>query len=91
MALVSLFLEPVPPGSTTRGKAKLAITGARRRLAVHVKRAMFALLNADQREALRAQRMGYTPIFVVGAPSSEELAAYTFVMNQIGDVLDLTI
>jgi len=75
MSYIAAELEQPKYNAPGQMKPKNLIGGTRRRILKKAYNALQALIAQDNREALRAERYMYTPIFATGEPDSKDTKA----------------
>lgn len=87
MSVVSADLELLPAAGSSNKAPQLLLRGARRRQARKALQSLQSVINADNREGARADKLGYEPLYVTGTSSSDSYQSVLDVMTRISDVL----
>ena len=88
MSVILAEMEMVSAPSRSRGSPLPLLRGARRRKVKKAYDALQLLISQDNAEGRRAERLGYTPLYVTGDPGSDDTRAVLRVVQRLANVLN---
>lgn len=87
MSVILAELENLQ-GIGTGKKPKYVIRGLRRKILKKAYRELQSLVSQDNKEAMRAERLGYTPLFATGEPASDDWHNVLATIQRLASCID---
>lgn len=83
MSMIIAELEGLDGVGIVNKKPRYLIRGTRRKILKKAYRELQSLVSQDNREGLRAEKLGYTPLYATGEAGSKEVKALQTVLNRL--------